>query len=860
MNFTSKIIISLCVLLFATSTYPRTSQEYLPPDADLNATIPTPESVLGWEVGDWHVSHDKLVHYMQALAAASPRVSLKVIGHSYEQRPLLQLAITSAENQQNLESLRNAHLQARGPLVVWLGYSVHGDEPSGSNASMLAAYYLAASQSPFVRELLAGSIILIDPSINPDGLNRFASWANSNAGRVPVSDPVARQHVQNWPGARTNHYWFDLNRDWLPVVHTSSRARVSEFHRWLPHVLTDHHEQTRYSGFFFQPGVPSRQNPLTPVENLELTRALAMHHSAAMDLAGQPYFTEDTYDDFYYGKGSTYPDINGSIGILFEQRAILGQELSTSNGIETFQMAIANHLRMSLSTLKGSWELRERLIQYQAGFAASMLNRAASRDFRAWVVGDDTDPARARAFLDVLELHRIEYHPLGESIRAGGQEFKPGHAWVIPARQRQFGLAEALMETRTRFEDETFYDVSAWNQPLAYNLPFAKLGKLPATGDSTKSSSGLPPDREATAWAVGWQQTAAAPLLQGLLSAGTRVRTAIKPFSAQTGAGLQSFPAGTLLIQAGIQDPEVLAESIDLLTRAALSGLDVHSLGSTLTATGPDPGSKHFPIIRPIQPLIVGGKGTSAYGVGEQWFLLDQRLKIAAPIVELQHMESINLSDYTHFLMADGDYGALRNGLKTRIVRWVRDGGILLTVNRAANWAEELCFETDPASCGTDEAGEGEEDPVTPRAYSDFADDKSQQVIGGAIVASVMDLSHPLAFGFQRPELPVFRRGTTELRPSRNPYSTPVRYTNSPLMAGFIGSERVEAIKGQPAVIAEKVDKGLFVRFANNPLFRGFWRGTEKLFINALYFGQVIEKTEMPSIKEPAKRVNHEVP
>ncbi len=315
--------------------------------------------------------------------------------------------------------------------MIWLGYSVHGDEPSGSNASMLAAYYLASSQSPFVKELLAGSVILIDPSINPDGLNRYATWANSNAGSVPVADPMTRQHVQNWPGARTNHYWFDLNRDWLPLVHPSSRARIKEYHRWLPHVLTDHHEQTGSPGFFFQPGVPSRQNPLTPAENLNLTRALALYHSSAMDAAGQPHFTEEKYDDFYYGKGSTYPDINGSIGILFEQRAIHGQEISTSNGTETFRMAIANHLRMSLSTLKGSWELRDRLIQYQNGFASSMLDRAAGRDYRAWIIGDDADPSRAGAFLDVLELHRIEYHPLGETIRAGGQEFIPGHAWVI---------------------------------------------------------------------------------------------------------------------------------------------------------------------------------------------------------------------------------------------------------------------------------------------------------------------------------------------------------------------------------------------------------------------------------------------
>ena len=523
-------------------------------------------------------------------------------------------------------------------------------------------------------------------------------------------------------------------------------------------------------------------------------------------------------------------------------------------------MAVANQLRMSLSTLKGSWELRDNLIQYQAGFASAMLERAAGRNFRAWVIGDDADPARAAAFLEMLELHRIEYLPLGETIRAAGREFTPGHAWVIPARQRQFGMAEAVMETRTSFEDETFYDVSAWTQPLAYNLPFARLGKMPATHDSGQSSSGLPPDHQARAWAIPWQQMEAAPLLQKLLSAGARVQTVLKPFSAQTANGLQPFQAGTLFLQAGIQDPGVLPITIDILSHAALSGLNVHSLPSTLTATGPDPGSKHFPVVRPIQPLIIGGKGTSSYGVGEQWFLLDQRLKMSAPIVELQHLERVNLHDYTHLLMADGDYSVLRNGIESRIIRWVNEGGVLLTINRAAAWAENLCFTSDPVNCESDRADGNSQEDIAPRAYSDFENDKSQQVIGGAIVSSIADLSHPLTFGYQRPELPLFRRGTTELEPSQNPYSTPVRYTSNPLMAGFIGNDRLEAIKGQPAVIAEKTGKGLVVRFANNPLFRGFWRGTEKLFVNALYFAQVVEPTEIPVIVKKAKRESHEIP
>ena len=836
----------LVLLLAAGKLSARSAAEYLPPDADPDPAVPTPESVIGWEVGDWHIGHDKLVHYMYALAEASPRVSIKEIGRTHEQRPLLQLAISSGENQQRLDDLRRQHLDGDGPLVVWLGYSIHGDEPSGSNASLLAAYYLASSRSEFVEQLLDGAIVLLDPAINPDGLDRFASWANQNAGKVPVSDPATRQHNQNWPGGRTNHYWFDLNRDWLPLVHPESRARIVEFHRWLPHLLTDHHEQGgRNPGYFFQPGVPSRQNPLTPDENFQLTRALANYHAQAMDEAGQPYFTEDAYDDFYFGKGSTYPDINGSVGILFEQRAISGQALETTNGVETFRMAVANQLRMSLSSLRGAWEMRDRFKAYQAGFHEKMLERAGSRKFTAWVLGDDGDPARARALLDVLDLHRVEYQPLAETLRAGGHEFRPGSAWVIPARQKQFGLLEAMMEQRTEFQDNTFYDVSAWTQPLAYNLPFATVSRTPATGEAVSSSDGVPPAADARAWLVPWNQLNAPVLLQALLDQGTRVRTSKKPFTAQTGKGLLSFQRGTLVIQAGIQDSDKRDAIHETLSDAALGGLSVYSLQSTMTPSGPDFGASHFPIVRPVKPLVVGGRGISSYDTGSIWHLLDHRLGIATPLVELNDFGDPDLENYTHLLVADGRLGGFSGSEKERIVNWVKAGGILVTSGRASNWAESLCFSKE---CPEDEAETAPEEQTTPRSYGDFADDRARLVIGGAIAATVADLSHPIAYGLQRPELPLFRQGTTELKPSDNPYTTPVRYTSQPLMAGFIGQQRLDAMRGQAAVIAEKQGDGLVVRFANNPLFRGFWRGTEKLFINALFFGQVVQDTSLPLV------------
>jgi hypothetical protein len=483
---------------------------------------------------------------------------------------------------------------------------------------------------------------------------------------------------------------------------------------------------------------------------------------------------------------------------------------------------------------------------YQAGFFNSMRKRADSRSFNAWIIGDDGDPARARAFLDILDLHRVEYQPLGVATRSGDREFQPGHAWIIPVQQKQFGLLEAMMERRTNFQDNTFYDVSAWTLPLAFNLPFTTVSRVPQHGDVTGSSKGLPPETDAAAWAIPWNQLEAPALLQSLLRAGVRVRVADQAFSAQTGNGLQSFAPGTLVIQAGLQAPEARQDGLALLTSQALAGLDIYSLSSTMTSVGPDLGSKHFVLVAPIKPLLVGGKGVSTYEVGEQWFLLDQRLGIPTPVVEQQRLGTINIWDYTHLLFADGEYESLGDEAKQVIARWVRDGGVLVVIGRAANWAESICFEALPENCPAPAQQEPAGQPVTPRAYADFAADQADQVIGGAIVASVLDLSHPIAFGYTGMNLPLFRRGTAVLKPSDNPYSTPVRYTREPLMAGFIGKDRLAAFAGQPAVIAEKQGQGVVVRFANTPLFRGFWRGTEKLYVNALYFAQVIETTDLP--------------
>lgn len=825
------------------------SVEYLPADADMDSSLTPPEAQLGWEPGDWRIQHPALVQYMYTLAEESDRVSIKVTGRTYEQKPLLQVIITSPENQANLESLRQAHLEGANsgssdaPLVVWLGYSVHGDEASGSNAAPIVAWYLAASQSDYIEALLDDTIVIIDPSLNPDGLDRFANWANSNASKNPVGDLNARIHRQDWPSGRTNHYLFDLNRDWLPLVHPESRARITEFHRWLPHVITDHHE-TGDDGFFFQPGVPTRQHPLTTPENLEMTRKLVPYHSASFDSAGEMYFTEDTYDDFYYGKGSTYPDINGSIGILYEQPRVNGAIMNRKSGQLTFTEAIHNHVRMSLSTLKGAYENRDEFKQYQAGFFRQMRQRAGKADFEAWVIGDGSDPARALKLMDVFRRHQVEYFELADEIKVDGTTYKPGHAWVIPVNQRQFGLAQAMLETRTKFEDNTFYDVSAWNMAMAYNLPFAKLSRMPETTTADMKHQGITPAADAVAWVISWQQLEAPALLQKLLDAKAKVRVATRPFSMARGSGSIGFTEGSLVILAGIQDRDKTETILETMQQAAVDGIDIHSFNTQLSSNGPGLGTSHFKVLPEFKPLLIVGQGTRSYDAGEAWFQLDQNLGVAPVMTDLSRLKSIDLSDYSHLLMVEGRYSDIGNREKRRIASWIESGGVLVAVQGAASWAESLCFTVNGCE-EVDGADSDKPEPAKDMAYGDFDDQRAQRTIGGAIVKALADPTHPIAWGYDR-ELSMFRRGSTLLKASENAFATPVRYAKDLLLSGYIGPQRLAEMDGQAAIIAERHGKGAVIRFANNPIFRGFWRGTERLWVNALYFGPVIRSTELP--------------
>ena len=440
----------------------------LPEGEKYDPAVPTPESVIGFEVGDRHLRHDQLVIYLRAVAAASARVSLDTYATTHDGRPCVVLTVTSPENREELDELpaTRAKLVDPGadppapdstPAVVWAGYSVHGDEASAGNAAALVAYHLAASQSDETARILDRCVVLLDPCLNPDGFDRFAAWVNGNRGRVANPDPDHREHNQPTPTGRTNGYWFDLNRDWLPAVHPESRGRLELFYRWRPNVVLDFHEMGPDSTYFFQPGVPERNHPLTPARNLELTERFAAYTADVFDAAGEPYFTGERFDDFYMGKGSTYPDLHGAVGILYEQASARGLVQEGDFGEVTFAGTIANQVRASLAALRAAADLRGELNGYLRDFYERSGDLSADAP-AGYLIEPSADPVRNAAFAASLIRHGIrvettaaaagEYRAAADVRRSG-----PAGGSVRPrAVRREDGLPREHFLRRFRLD------------------------------------------------------------------------------------------------------------------------------------------------------------------------------------------------------------------------------------------------------------------------------------------------------------------------------------------------------------------------------------------------------------------------
>ena len=833
--------LTLIFIAFIYSLNTATAQDYfLENNGPYVSNIQSPEEYLGYEIGFEHTRHDLIVAYLKYLSNVSEKAKIIKYGESHEGRDLIMLTVSSTENLNNLEKIKDEHLKhtipgiktkidGSLPIIVNLGYGVHGNEPSSAEAAILAAYTLVASENNKIKRLIQNSVVFIDPTINPDGRDRHSQWANQYKSINLVSDSNDAEHNEAWPRGRTNHYWFDLNRDWLLAINPESRGKLKWYHSWYPNVVTDFHEMGTNSNYFFEPMKRNASvKPMIPDENYSvLSPIFAEYYVKALDSIGSFYYTKESFDETYPGYGSSYPDVQGAVAILFEQASSRGHLQETNYGTMSFGFTIRNQYLSSIATVEAAVDNKDLLRDYQMRFFNSSVTEFKNEKVKAYEFGDMYDQNRNKAFIDKLLLHKIKvYNSKGK--------------FVVPVNQPQSRMVKNFFETHSKYVDSVFYDASAWSVSNIYNMKSKELKSF--FGESEiKSTEGfvknLKPKKSNYAYVMDWDDYNSPAALNHLQKNGIITYSAFKPFTIKVNGTNSSkkFNYGSVLIPVSKQN--ISSEKLfDIISEMQNKfEVPVYNSESGYSLRGIDLGSNNFRINKPVKVALLIGEGVNSYEAGEVWHLLDTRIGLPLTKLKLNQFSGTSLEKYTTLIMVSGSYNQLGKDEVKKIKKWVDKGNTLITIARGSSWAinSKLINES---------LVESKKDSTYSRKnYVDSREYIGRERIGGVILRADIDLTHPVAFGYNDTSIPVYKNNNVFINKTNNDYSSVATYSKDFHIDGYISElNKKDFIPGAASLIISKIGTGRVVVFADNPNFRGTWYGTNKLFLNAIFLGNNI--------------------
>ena len=556
--------------------------------------------------------------------------------------------------------------------------------------------------------------------------------------------------------------------------------------------------------------------------NQDLTKEIATYHAKALDNIGSLYYSEESFDDFYYGKGSTFPDINGGIGILFEQGSSRGHAQETDNGILTFPFTIRNQITAAFSTLEAAKSMREKLLKYQQDFYEESRNTGSNK---AIVFGDEKDAAKTYHLAEVLKRHQVKIHDLKSDFTANGKNFKKGYSYVVPMNQKNQRLVKAMFDVRTTFKDSLFYDVSAWTFNHAFgvdyaeNISLSKAGEeidkleMPTAGVSFKSNYG---------YLMPWNEYYAPKALNAILQKGLRAKVSMKNFK----NGGKSYDYGTIFIP--VQNQKIFDDEMYnfLSIIAKESATKIYGVTTGLN-DGIDLGSNNFRAITAPKVAMLVGDGVAGNDSGEIWHLFDQRFDMHLTRLDTRYFNRVDIAKYTHIIIPSS---GLEKAAVEKLKTWVRNGGVLVGYKNTARWLSSnnmisLNFERT------------KRDSIKGVSFEERSLQSGAQVIGGAIFEANIDRSHPVNFGYKNDKLALFRNSTMFLKADKNSYNNPIQYTSKPLLSGYISKENAKVIPNTVPFKVQRFGRGRVAVFTDNTNFRAFWYGTNKLLMNTIFFG-----------------------
>ncbi len=835
------------------------------PGATFDPAVMTPEASLGYDVGEQFTPHHRIVRYIEQLVATSPRVRVDTLGVTAEGREIVMAIISSERNLARLDEIKAdaarladprgtgeaelAAVVARHPAVVWLGYTVHGNEASGTEASLAMLYQLAAGQDAETRAILDSTVVLIDPVQNPDGHERHVHDVQRAVGVFgPPTTPGALVHRGSWPGARTSHYYFDLNRDWFIQSHPESRARTGALLEWWPQVAVDLHEMGSNSTYFFAPPMePMNKN--VPPNTFKWWEVFAASIGASFDEHGWAYFRREGYDEFWPGYGVSWPTLNNAIGSTFEQASSSGGAVMREDGtVMRLQEAARHHYTAAWAT---ALTAAQRRAEFVGDFVASRrqnLTDLARGPMRSVVIARDGQ-GRADSLVAMLLRNGIEVGRLNSATTVGGaraygaantasQRAETGW-YVVDLAQPQGRLAKALLEPDAQLDSSfiaqelesrrtgqrgRFYDVTAWSLPFAFRVRAWTTGQTvgPVTRVETGGSATVPqpPANPAHGWAFEVGSEASYRMLAGLFRDSVRVWHAPKPFTVD---GV-SYPQGALIVRVA-GNRENVGESV--LRRAAESGALVRGLSTALVDSGTDLGSNSVSYVRAPRIALLGGEGVSGNAFGFVWYAFDQRLGYPVTSVSTDFIGGSGLDEFDVLVMPSMQGGGLDESDSENLQRWVRGGGVIVTMGSATSW---LASERSGLSRFR-----------VARDTTSGATAALSTNVPGAIARTTGDTLSPLMAGVLSGFIPVMVDGGTIYRAPRGvrPGEIVVRFADEDALrlSGYFWPEVPERLAGTPYLFTERVGQGRVIGFAGEPLFRDLWRGLLPLFGNSVFLG-----------------------
>ncbi|MDX1941024.1 MAG: M14 family metallopeptidase [Saprospiraceae bacterium] len=820
------------------------------------AQLKSPSDFFPHKWGEHFTPHYMQVDYFEHVAANSNYVKLEQFGMTNEKRPQLLAIVSTPENLARLDEIRQNNLRRTGLLagqaqtqdiaIVWLGFSVHGNEAAGAEAVPQVLYELVDPNNATTKEWLRNTIVLIEPTINPDGNTRYTDWYRRYANVTNDPYPNAYEHLEPWPGGRVNHYLFDLNRDWAWQTQIESQQRLKVYHQWMPHVAADLHEQGYNNPYYFAPAAQPYHNYITQFQR-DFQVDIGKNHAKYFDENGWLYFTKEVFDLLYPSYGDTYPTYNGAIGMTYEQGGSgrAGRGITTEIGDTlTLWDRVMHHKTTALSTVEISSKNAKRLVDNFSDFFAKCRN-AQIGEYKTFVIKGSNAKHRIKALCGLLDKNLIKYGKAGKSGQIRGFDYQTGketsikiesNDLIISAFQPKSVLAQILFEPKTVVVDSLTYDITAWSLPYAYGLE-AYASKERFDGQDGYAfdaySNRLAAAQTPYAFVARWNSLQNARFLGAILRKGIKARFANEPFEVEG----QSYERGSVVILAA--DNRKMQGYEKIIAEAATQyEQDIQAVQTGFMSKGKDFGSDAYTFIETPKIAVLGGEGTSSNSFGQVWYFFEQDLQYPVTIIPAENFARMNLDDFNVIVMPEGFYN-INDAFADKLGTWISGGGNLIAIGSATRSLEDkkgfslTKYAEDSAKNDAKKADEKAElearfDPYDGQARRFISED-----IPGAIFKVKIDNTHPLGFGLGDSYF-TLKTGTQTYQPLKGAWNVGT-IGAEPMYAGFVGSKALEDVKNSVVLAVQEKGQGAVTYLMDNPLFRAFWENGKFVFSNAIF-------------------------